>query len=223
MFAGHIGAALAIGRLERRVNVGWFVAASLLPDFLLWAFILLGWESVSLPADFAATHQPAFVFPYSHGLLAGLAWSAAAAALAATLLKRLGATRWRAAACVAAAVFSHWLLDALVHRPEMPLAGAGSPLVGIGLWQHMGAALIVESAIVGAGLYVFLRGGDLPRRRALALAALGGVVLVFTVLGMTVAPPPPSAAAMAASSLAVVVAVAALVLWLGRKPRHGPS
>jgi hypothetical protein len=69
MFAGHIGAALAIGRAERRVSVGVFVAAALLLDFH-WLFVLLGWESVAIPAAFANTHQPEFVFPYSHGLLA---------------------------------------------------------------------------------------------------------------------------------------------------------
>ena len=79
MFAGHIGTALAIGRAERAVNVGVFIAAALLLDFLLWLFVLLGWESVAIPANFANAHQPEFVFPYSHGLLASLIWSALAA------------------------------------------------------------------------------------------------------------------------------------------------
>ena len=64
MFAGHVGVALAIGRIERRVNVGLFVTAALLLDFLLWLFILVGWESVNIPDDFGTTHQPHFVFPY---------------------------------------------------------------------------------------------------------------------------------------------------------------
>jgi TRAP-type C4-dicarboxylate transport system permease small subunit len=56
MFAGHIGAGLAIGRLERRINVGVFIFAAVLIDFMLWLFVLFGWESVTIPADFAATH-----------------------------------------------------------------------------------------------------------------------------------------------------------------------
>jgi hypothetical protein len=65
MFAGHIGAALAIGRAERRVNVGVFITAALLPDVLLWLFVLLGWESVRIPGNYASTHQAEFVFPCS--------------------------------------------------------------------------------------------------------------------------------------------------------------
>ncbi len=68
MFAGHIGAGLAIGRADRRINVGVLISAALLLDAVLWLFILLGWESVSIPADFAASYQPHFNFPYSHSL-----------------------------------------------------------------------------------------------------------------------------------------------------------
>lgn len=63
MFAGHIGTGLAIGRAERGLNVGVFIAAALLLDFLLWLFVLFGWESATIPGDFLSTHQPEFVFP----------------------------------------------------------------------------------------------------------------------------------------------------------------
>jgi hypothetical protein len=219
MFAGHIGAALAIGRAERRVNVGALVAAALLLDFVLWVFVLLGWESVVIPANFAVTHQPEFVFPYSHGLLAALLWSLAAAMVALAACVELKQGRLAAAGLFAAAVFSHWVLDALVHVPELPLLGANSTKVGLGLWQNMPVALAVEAGIVVAGLALFLSGSALPRSRKLGLATLCLLVLGFTVLGMTVAPAPPSAPAMAASSLATIVVVCVLAFWLGR-PRQ---
>ncbi len=81
MFAGHIGFALIAARVEPRVNVGVLAAASLLLDLLLWLFVLSGWESVIIPTDFQQTHQPEFVFPYSHGLSASIAWSALSGAL----------------------------------------------------------------------------------------------------------------------------------------------
>jgi hypothetical protein len=218
MFAGHIGAALAIARVERRVNVGLFIGAALLLDVLLWIFVLLGWESVSIPGDFAITHQPEFIFPRSHGLAASLAWAFAAAAAAYFGCSTAGAARWRIAALIGAAVFSHWVLDALVHRPELPIADAGSPLVGLGLWNRMPLALALEGAIVLAGLWLFTAASALPRRRLIALASLAVVVLLFTVAGMTIAPPPPSPLAMAVSSLATLVIVCALACWLGRRP-----
>ena len=73
MFAGHVGAAMAIGRAQRRVNVGVFIGAALLLDTVLWVLVLAGWESVSIPANFARTHQPEFVFPYSASSLLTIA------------------------------------------------------------------------------------------------------------------------------------------------------
>jgi membrane-bound metal-dependent hydrolase YbcI (DUF457 family) len=217
MFAGHVGAALAIGRAQRRVNVGVFVLAALLLDLVLWVLVLLGWESVAMPADFASTHQPQFVFPFSHSLLAGVAWSVLAALLAWVCYPRLAHDRVWAALLLAAAVFSHWLLDALVHAPELPLAGNTSMKVGLGLWNAMPVALAIEAVIALAGLALFIAGAGLSRARKIALALLSLVILTGTVAGMTVAAAPPSIAAMAWSSLGTIALVCLLAAWIGRR------
>ena len=217
MFAGHIGAALAIGRAERRVNLGALFFASLLLDFILWLFVLLGWESVTIPASFAGTHQPEFVFPYSHGLLSAILWSALAGTGAILWYRQLEAGKWRAAAFVGIAVFSHWLLDALVHAPELPLTGENSTKVGLGLWQSMPLALGVETLIALGGLWLFVGGANLSRGNKLGLTVLSLFLLAFTVLGMTVAPPAPTVTAMASSSLVTIVVVCALAGWLGKR------
>jgi hypothetical protein len=217
MFAGHIGAGLAIGRAEPRVNVGVFIAAALLLDVLLWVFVLLGWESVSIPADFADTHQAVFTFPYSHGLLASLFWSAFAGAFGFFIYSSVAA-KWRVVALVAAAVLSHWALDAIVHRPELPLLGPASRSVGVGLWNHMRAALGLEATIVIVGLWLFISGTALTRARSLALVGLTLLTLAFTAAGMTLAPAPPSAAALASGSLATLALVCAAAYWCGRLP-----
>ncbi len=125
MFAGHVGAALAIGRAERRVNIGVLAFAALLLDVVLWLFVLLGWESVTIPPNFANIHQPEFVFPYSHGLLASIAWSSLSGVAFFIWYPQLRKGKSRAAALVGTAVFSHWLLGVLVHIPELPL---GAPV-----------------------------------------------------------------------------------------------
>lgn len=219
MFAGHIGVALAVGSKQRQINLGLFAAAALLLDFVLWLFILLGWESVRIPTDFARSHQPEFVFPYSHGLLAALLWSGIAAALVYSTYAPLKRAGFRAAAVLAGAVFSHWILDYVVHRPELSLAGTASRVVGLGLWDHLAVALGLESAILLFGVFLFVSGTKLPKGRAIGIAVICLLILLFTVVGMTLAPPPPSAFAMASSSLVTVVVVCLIIGWLGRLPK----
>jgi len=217
MFAGHIGAALAIGRAERGVNVGVFIAAALLLDFVLWLLVLLGLETVTIPADFGRTHQAQFVFPYSHGLIASVAWSVLAGVVGFVGYSRLQ-TKRRAAVLIGVAVLSHWILDALVHRPELPLTGAASHSFGFGLWNNVPLALTLEAVVVGVGLWLFVSGTQLVRGKRIVLVVLCLVVMTFTAVGMTLAPAPPSALAMAASSLATLILVCVLTLWLGRIP-----
>jgi len=219
VFAGHVGAAMAIGSVERRLSVGVFLFAAVLLDVVLWLLVLLGAESVTIPADFRATHQPHFVFPYSHGLAASIGWSVLAGAATFFWYARLSPAKLRAAVLVSAAVFSHWLLDALVHAPELPLAGAGSAKVGLWLWQDMPVALAVEAFIALAGLHLFVSGSDLSRPRKVSISVLSLLLVGFTAMGMTVAPPPPSADAMAATSLVTLIGVVALAGWLGRRSR----
>ncbi len=217
MFAGHIGAALAIGRAERRINLGVMVFAALLLDAMLWIFVLVGWESVVIRANVAATHQPDFIFPYSHGLLAATASSVLAGAATFLWYPQMDVLKFRAAVCVATAVFSHWLLDALVHIPELPLAGENSLKVGLGMWSRMPVALSIEAFITVAGLCLFLAGNPISRARKFWLTALAVSLIAFTAAGMTVAPPPPSVMTMASSSLATIIVVCVLAGWLGKQ------
>lgn len=223
MFAGHLGIALALGRVERRVNVGVFIGAALLLDAVLWLLVLLGLESVAIPADYPLTRRPEFVFPYSHSLLAAIGWSVAAGAAALSRARSSDPSRLRVAALAGAAVLSHWLLDAIVHVPGLPLAGADSAKAGLGLWRDLPTALGLETAIALAGLWLFARASPLSLARTCSLAALTVAVTMLTVAGMTVAPAPPSASAMAGGSLATLVVVFVLALWIGRLPGGGQS
>ena len=217
MFAGHIGAALAIGRAERRINLGVLVFAALLLDVMLWSFILFGWESVAIGDTFAITHQPKFTFPFSHSLLAAIVSSALAGVATFLWYPRMNALKLRAAICIATAVFSHWLLDALVHSPELPLAGENSVKVGLGMWNKMPMALTIEAFITVTGLCLFLAGNPISRVRKFWVMALAFCLMAFTAVGMTVAPPPPSAMTMASSSLATIIVVCIFAGWLGKR------
>src|SRR5271165_6277606 len=145
MFLGHVGVGLAFKRAVPSVSAGWLVAGALLLDFLLGLFVLAGFEQVYVPADFARRHYLTFSFPWSHGLLATLVWSALAAGVTAGLVR--GPARGWAALAVAAAVASHFLCDAVEHLPELPLLGPTSPQLGLGLWRWMPWALALEAAL----------------------------------------------------------------------------
>lgn len=217
MFVGHIGAGLALASAQRRINPGWLVGAALLSDLLLWVFLLLGWETGRVPPGASHGHQMVYDFAWSHGLLASLGWALLVGALTAAFTPP--PWRWPAAGVMALALLSHWLLDLLVHLPQLPLAGPDSLHVGLGLWQHMGWAIVLELAIAAAGLWLFLRGSGLPRGRQRALAALCALLALFTVAGLLWAPPPPSVVSLALMSFFTQAAVCAAVGWIGRS-RH---
>ena len=96
MFVGHLGAGLAAKRLAPEVRLGVLFLAAMGLDALLWIFVLLGLESVHFPASVGEARYPTFTFPYSHGLVASLAWSAIAFALVRVAGRSLGAALvWR--------------------------------------------------------------------------------------------------------------------------------
>jgi hypothetical protein len=210
MFVGHLGAGLAAKRMAPRLNLGALFLAAMLLDVLLWVFVLLGLEEVHVPANFGEVHYLTFTFPYSHGLAASLAWSAAAFGVA-----RAGGWSARAGVVVAGTVFSHFLLDALVHVVGLPLLGPGSYRLGLGLWRHTGLELAIECVIGGLGWWIYL--GSRRAARGGARWGLGGAVAVcalLTVAGGLATKAPPSAHAMAITSLATIGLLSALAFWL---------
>ncbi|MCP5117677.1 MAG: hypothetical protein GY953_43190, partial [bacterium] len=116
MFIGHFGVGLAAKRVAPRTSLGWLIAAPLLLDVLWPIFLLLGWESVRIDPEATAVAPFDFVsYPISHSLLAVAGW----AGLAAVLYWKI--SRYRPGAlAIAAGVISHWVLDLLVHRPDLP-------------------------------------------------------------------------------------------------------
>jgi hypothetical protein len=217
MFAGHVGAALALGRISRRINPGLLILAALALDLILWVLVLAGIERVDIPPDFARRHYFVFTFPYSHGLVASLGWSALAAGIAWRATRSWESRRAQAAAVVAAAVFSHWILDAVVHVPGLPVAGFGSQRVGLALWDRLPLALSLEIAVAVAGLLLFLAGAGLSRGAAAGLSIVVAVVSVLTVVGMTVAPPPSDMRQPALVSIIMVPLASSIAGWLARR------
>jgi hypothetical protein len=197
VFVGHIGVALAAKRVAPSTSLGTLLAAATLLDLVWPIFVLVGIEEVRIdPGNTAFTPLEFVRYPLTHGAVAVTLWSLAFGAV------YLGRNRyWRGAATVAALVASHWVLDFVTHRPDLPLVW-GDPKVGLGLWSSVPATLAVELAIFFAGVALYVRGTQ-PRDRAGRIAAwtlVGFVLLIYA--ANVVGPPPPSSRAVAVAGLA---------------------
>lgn len=219
MFAGHLAAGLVLKKMERRINLGWLFFTALAHDSLLGIFTLLGLEQIHIPANYAQTHYLTFTFPYSHGLAASVVWSLLAFGITYAVLPRwTSKERAQAGAAMGLAVFSHFVLDWLVHIPEMPALGNGSPMLGLGLWNNLPLALALEAALVVAGFIFYLVA--IKPQTNLARYGVGGLLLLtatMTVMGMWFAETPPPATGAALSWIFQPILVCGLAYWFDKK------
>lgn len=213
MGIGHAAVALGASRAAPRINVGLLIFAAFLADFLLGIFAAFGLESAHVPADFASRHYLTFTFPYSHGLAALVFWGVA---LAATLCWVDGRNRTWAFVVIAGLVLSHFVLDALVHVPELPLLGENSPKLGLSLWNHMPLELTLESVMAGAGLAIYwtLRPPEKLGRWGMAVFVVAVTGLTWTQLLTTT---PPTNSQLVPSWIVAPLVFAAIPYWLDRK------
>jgi hypothetical protein len=195
VFIGHYAPALALKPSAPRVPLwGLFVAVQLL-DFGWDALVFAGVEHVRLtPGITASNPLDLYDMPWTHSLLAALLWSAAAAALAWRALDA------RSAAIVALAVFSHWALDLIVHRPDLSLAGASTPSFGLGLWNYPLPEIALEiGSVIAAGAWA-ARASKAKRAVWVLTAVLASVAVVERLM-----PPPASVTQVAASAFVAYV------------------
>ncbi|MCB0110662.1 MAG: hypothetical protein KDE53_32310 [Caldilineaceae bacterium] len=218
MFAGHLAAGLALKQVDKRVNLGLLFFASLFADFLLGLFILSGLEQVHVPTNFQEVHYLTFTFPYSHGLVATVLWSFLAFVIGRQFWRAQGKQSNRIGFVIGLAVFSHFLLDWIVHVPEMPLLGANSPKLGLGLWNHLTMALIFEALLALIGLVIYL-GVVKPTRRVTryGVPLLMVVVTLATVSGQALNDTPPPSTGAALSWIIQPILLGGIAYWLDRK------
>jgi hypothetical protein len=217
MFVGHLGAGLAIKRMAPEWNLGLLFTAACFADLLLWVLVVSGVESPGPPGQSGAARFLTFIFPWSHGLLASVGWAALAAVAAWLMTGPADVHRVRLCAALALAVFSHFLLDLLVHVPDLPLAGSESPMLGFGLWRQMPVALAVELGLSAAALWIYLANCRLSRWRRYLIAGMLVLAAILTAIGPYLPGEPPPPAVLALSSfVTLAIFVAAGFLAEGR-------
>ena len=154
MFVGHYAVSLALKKFEKRVSLGILFLAVQFVDILFFPFVLLGIERVNIVQNFTqSTHFELEYMPYTHSLLASVLWAGAAYALFRWVIVKKNTI----ALVVALAVFSHWLLDLIVHTPDLPLWSDASLKLGFGLWNSAIATFALEGALLISALWLYLR------------------------------------------------------------------
>ncbi len=220
MFIGHFGVAFAArgavpdAPTRRGPSLGtWFVAAQLLD--LVWpVLVIAGVEHVRIaPGSTEVTPLEFQDYPWSHSLLMAAVWAIAVGGVWFAMRRRGGT-----ATLLGAVVLSHWVLDWITHRPDMP-TGIHGPYVGLGLWNSRLGTVLVEGAMfaVGVGLYArATRAADRAGRWTF-VGLVGCLAVLYA--AMMFSPPPPSPEAVAWSDNGQWL----LVAWAYRVDRHRPK
>jgi hypothetical protein len=198
MVLGHFAVSLAAKRAEPKTSLGLYILGAQCADLLWPIFLALGWERVAIVPGITRFTPLDFIwYPYSHSLAAELLWGALLGGIYYIVRRRM-----KAAALLAICVPSHWLLDFISHRPDMPLVPGGTRY-GLDLWNHPAATIVVELALFAAGTTLYLTGlRPKTRTRRYALWALL-LLLVAIFFGAAFGPPPPDLTTLEVSAFAI--------------------
>ena len=216
MFIGHYAVALGAKKFAPEVSLGVLFLACQLADLIWPNLLLLGVESVQIePGNTVMTPLNFLHYPYSHSLVALVLWGAICAAIYVALAR----ARTKAAVTIGALVLSHWLLDVLTHRPDMPITFSDTTRVGAGLWNVPVLGVSIEVLLFAVGVWLYVRCTSARNRRGSvgfwALVVFLSVIYTANLLG----PPPPSATAVAWSAQALWLVVA-WGFWVDRHRRR---
>jgi len=212
MFIGHFGVALAAKRAAPQTSLGILILAAQFVDLLWPALLLLGVEHVEISPGITRTSPMNFTdYPISHSLLMGLVWALVVGGIY-YAFRRYSRGAWIAGL----AVLSHWVLDFLMHRPDLPLWPGNSPRVGLGLWNSWAATISLEVFFFGAGLWIYLSATQ--TRDAVGKYAFWALMILLFVgwLAATFGGPPPAGRALAWGGLSMWL----VVPWAWWADRH---
>lgn len=215
MFIGHWAPALAIAAKRPRPGLGTLFIAAQLVDWVFFGFVLLGIEKMRLnPAISAVSPLDLYFMPYTHSLVGALVWGGGMAIAVWAIL------RDRTAGLLAGAVVaSHWLLDLLVHVPDLTIAGR-APKLGFGLWNYPAIEMPLELAITFGALWLYVRARRPQSGRALLLGALLLGLQLFNWFGPVAPEVTPGTSYLALLAYGLVTAAA---WWMGKSAATEPQ
>lgn len=187
MFIGHYGVGFAAKKAVKKTSLGTLFLASQFVDLLWPILLIMGIEKVEInPANTGLTPLNFVYYPFTHSLLAAIIWAIIFGVIYYLVKKDLGSAVW-----YGLLVPSHWILDLIVHRPDLPLfPGNSSPMVGLGLWNSVYGTIIVEVGIFLAGVYLYFKTTK-PKNKSGSISLWALVIFLLLVYFMNIFGPPP--------------------------------
>jgi len=218
MFIGHYAPAFVAATSPKSPRLGALFVAAQLVDIAFFSFLILGVEKMRmLPGATVMNGMDLYDMPWTHSLAGAIGWGALFA-----IAVRLLRGGWTAGLIGGAVVVSHWLIDLLVHRPDLTLAGS-APKLGLGLWNHPWIEIPLELAFAFGGLWFFI-----SRTRAIGTMgkwspwALAVGMAVLQAVNWTTPQPADAGPAPASTGwlgLFAYAVLAALAWWVARTRR----
>ena len=189
MFIGHFGVGFAAKKIDPQPSLGTLFIAAQFIDLLWPFFLILGIEKVEIEPGISAMNPFDFTYyPFSHSLLGVLVW-----ALLFGVVYFLFKKNFKSALVLGALVISHWVLDLIVHIPDLPIFPGGSIKVGFGLWNSILSTIIIEGLIFLVGIYLYFKSTKAENKKGkFALWSL--VIFLVLVYVMNIIGPPPDSA-----------------------------
>ncbi|MBU3821617.1 metal-dependent hydrolase [Flavobacteriaceae bacterium XHP0103] len=193
MFIGHYALAFGAKKKDALPSLAMLFIAVQFLDLLWPIFVLLGVETFQVdPGNTALTPLNFTYYPYSHSLLMAVVWGLLLGIVYFAFTKNK-----KGALLLGILVFSHWVLDFITHRPDLPLSPFSNTKVGLGLWNSPIAEIILEVGLFLVGVYFYFKNLKPKRKTAFWLLVVFFLVIhLMNVFG----PPPPSIAAVAWSA-----------------------
>jgi membrane-bound metal-dependent hydrolase YbcI (DUF457 family) len=218
MFIGHFGIGLALKRADETLSLGLLFIAVQLSDLIYGVALLTGIEKVSIiEGTNPLTSAQYIFFPYSHSLVATLVLAGLVALIFLMFPFKSSLPKSRTALVMATAVMSHFVLDVIVHNPDIDLLGNGVYKIGLGLWNYPIASYIVEALLLITGLWIYLKstkGKDFSGKYGLPILS----IILLTLNGVnTFMLYPTNVENFAVTMLAVYLATIIIAFWLDRK------
>jgi len=188
MLVGHYSVAFAAKSKKNKIPLCVLFVAVQFLDYIWATLVLLGIEKLRVIKGFTASSMlDSYFHPYSHSLIAAIAWSVIAALVYKPLCSWLGYAYTKSAALIVSfAVFSHWILDLIAHPRDLAIYD-NKWKVGFGLWNYRDPEFALEIALLACGIMLYIRRNVMPAVRKAAVIAFG-IALTIVQIGDTYVP-----------------------------------